>query len=497
MFGLCAAYFLICLSMATQKEDELEFEHASINLPANLVIQTSQSTLDEVASMMSNVLMTIVSNVTLPDVYANQVNLTAAHIRRLQEVEVQLKTMEEKGGLGVNLNIGRAELTAAYSLDMGLLVSNGIARVLVIGFELNLLVGANLTITSCQASLRNVKVVFRDNSWSGSVLNSARFTVEAFLTANVGSLLCPAIENFTSEFWNTAVLISPEDVLRGMCGDAVFPNLTSSAKLTQAYLIGVEMGILDEHVQFRSTDILWPLRFDITYSGKLIPMTPDSICIQPQENMLVLYINENAINSAFHHVYQRDLAKMDLQIDSKLLPPQLRLPSALLCWSCQVFIHFSLAEPPTYIISPGVSVFEISTLLIVRVNSWLKRWTMLSAKSLLRVEVDLPLNEGQLELEMQLLEVRIDIEKMAFRRVIGKATKNFLEGIVRKRLWPAIMAKIDKTMPTRKVKLERPWCSFEIFNASVKMIERAIVIGIDFNVDHSSVSTKLSSLLLQ
>ncbi|KFD61759.1 hypothetical protein M514_03233 [Trichuris suis] len=498
MFKLCAAsYFLIAFSVATRKEGTLELQNKSTSLPANLIVQTSQSALDEAASLLSNVLMAVVSNVTLPDVYADQVNLTAVHVRRLQQAEVQLKAEAEKVGLDVNLNIGRAEVTATYSLDMGLLVSNGVARVLAIGFELNLLFGANLTITFCQAKLRDVKVVFRDNSWSGSVLNSARFTMEAFLTANIGSLLCPAIENFTAEFWNAAVLITPKEALRGMCGNITLLNASSSVSAAQKIPINFQLGILDEHVQFRTGDIVWPLRFDVTYSGKISPLAPQPISVMPHSNMLTVYVNENAVNAAFHHIYQHDVATLEIQIDSKRLPPQLRLPSALLCWSCQVFIHFSLAEPPLYIISAGSSVFEINTILIVRVNSWLKRWTMLAAKSLLRVLVDLPLNDGQIELKMQLLEVRIQIEKMTFRKVIGKAAKNFLEDIVRKRIWPALMAKVEKMIPTKKLSLEKSLCGFQIFNATVKMIDKAIMIGIDFNVDHNSVAAKLSNLLIQ
>ncbi|CDW55351.1 Nose resistant to fluoxetine protein 5 [Trichuris trichiura] len=449
MLKLCAAYFLIAFSAATQKEGTLEIQNKSTHLPANLIVQTSQSALDEAATLLSNVLLVVVSNVTLPDVYTDQVNLTAAHVRRLQQAEVHLNAAEEKVGLDVTLNIGRAEVTAAYSLDMGLLVSNGVARVLAIGFELNLLFGA-------------------------------------FLTANIGSLNGNLIFR----------LITPKEALQTMCGNVTFPNVSTSVNAAQKVPINFQLGILDEHVQFRTSDILWPLRFDVTYSDRISPLVPQPISIMPYSNMLTVYINENAVNAALHHIYQHDVATLEIQLDSKRLPPQLRLPSALLCWSCQVFIHFSLAEPPLYIISPGSSVFEINTILIVRVNSWLKRWTMLAAKSLLRVLVDLPLNDGQIELKMQLLEVRIQIEKMTFRKVIGKATKNFLEDIVRKRIWPALMGKAEKMLPTKKLSLEKSLCGFQIFNATVKMIDHAIMIGADFNVDHIGVATKLSSLLV-
>ncbi|KRX69707.1 Nose resistant to fluoxetine protein 5 [Trichinella nativa] len=487
--------FTIAWALALDPVDELQ---------ASIVVQLSQKLLNSLGQMLAELIQITLLNLRFPDLETEKMNITNVTFTKLDWLNVQLILKQSKG-INALLEMGVGELNGLYEFDLGLFSSQGRVRLLLVNLTMNAMLTkitpTTLTIGSCSSRLQDVRLFFSDKSWYGSLLNSARFAIEAVMVANFGKLACDIAINAThytrTYFDNTNTAIA-SDMLKSTCGNSApaesWHNVWQmSGKVSNKFQLHVHLS--DIGVQCGHHGLLIPFQVEVSYAGETVSTNHGRpIRISSDRQMVNVYASEQIVNAFFEHIHRHQLDKYEITINSKILPSSLRTPFTLLCWGCELLMLANFERPPDYIITADGSVLDLMVLIQLRLSNILKRDKLLEARSNIRVGVKYSLDQSmRLQTEITLQQVNVRILKMPVKRVFGPMLQQFLENQVRGNLWNLMLNQYKQFADLNQIQL-KPYCEMEFQNASLMTVDNAVLLSTDIVFDHSIWIAKLKRL---
>ncbi|KRZ01739.1 hypothetical protein T11_11374 [Trichinella zimbabwensis] len=487
--------FTIAWSLALNPVDELQ---------ASVVVQLSQKLLNSLSQMLAELIQTTLLNLRFPNLETEKMNITNVTFTKLDWLNVQL-ILEQSEGINALLEMGVGELNGLYEFDLGLFSSQGRVRLLLVNLTMNAMLTkitpTTLTIGRCTSRLEDVRLFFSDKSWYGTLLNSARFAIEAVMVANFGKLACDMAINathYTRTYFDNTNTATTSDMLKSTCSDSEPPKswhnvLQMSGKVSNKFQLHVHLSDIGVHCGHHG--LLIPFHVEVLYAGETVSTNLGRpIRISSDWQMVSVYASEQIVNAFFEQIHRHQLDKYEITINSKMLPSSLRTPFTLLCWGCELLMLANFDRPPDYTITAEGSVLDLVVSIQLRLSNILKRDKLLEARSNIRVGVKYSFDRRmRLQTEITLQQVNVRILKMPVKRVFGPMLQQFLENQVRGNLWNLMLNQYRQFVDLNQIEL-KPYCEIEFQNASLLTVDSAVMISTDIVFDHSTWVAKLQRL---
>lgn len=481
--------------------------YANLNLPltyypnGGVLVQYTKNGLDYIIRMAEKAVVKFMKEFPIPDTDQDGFSMKKVKVNEFEQPQLHTRFVNQTG-IEIKCILPKLEISGKYSGSVGWFSSSGTLRTNIVNLVVSMLIRIErgnqgfpaFKVPICSGKIERFSIVFSDQGWGGTLLNTMRGVVEGVVTTTLGNIICFAARNATELIetvfldWDVdgPMVMDPKVIcgedLKQMQGAQGSGGGAAGAVLAELEGMSINMN-LDGNAFFDDDEVVAGLQGDFVYKGKATGLTPTMLVLPHTDRMICFAVKEVVPNSFGIIAHENKFFELRKKLEVADLPPEIRTPVRLLCGSCKMQLYAVSKDPPKVHFTPSGVRAYVSTFMQIDGRGFFNtKINVLQAICEIEALTNLYIEKNTIKGSVNLGTINVKIQDVGLGGVFDKPLNALLRKLIPKAVWPIARDRINKAIEEKGFKLPA-MCGLSFNNTEIIYVEGAVIVRTDFVYD--------------